>query len=322
MVGMIDPGAPEFVLSRAARRAGEERSLARRERAGDLVRLRPGVYVSAETWNGLGPDARFRALVFAAAEVVRPGTQFAGDAAAALLRLPSLGPWPSRVQALGGRAAGGRSSSGIERRSAPLDSNPLTMNGASITPLGRTVVDVSARSTFPRSVCMVDHAMRIPVDGEFRHGNKLASVTAEELLAVSASLAPFSGRTKAELAIRFGRGESGSIGESLSRAQMYLLGLPAPQLQVPFYDADGLIGYVDFYWPELDLIGEFDGRVKYNNRWYLRGQLPEEVVWAEKLREDRLRAVARDLVRWTWEIALSAPKLAARLAGHGLVAAR
>jgi hypothetical protein len=321
MVGMIDRSAPTFELSRHARRTGTERALARRRKSGDLVRVRQGVYIAADSWAALDADSRFRAEVFAAAEVVRPGTQFAGDSAAALLRIPTLGPWPTRIEVLGRRATGGRSSSGVHRRAAPDDPAPLEVNGVTVTSLARTAVDLGVASTFLRAVCMIDEVLREPVRGQFRHAHGIATPSKVELLEVAASLAPFRGMVKATFAINFANGASGSIGESLSRAQMHVLGLPAPLLQVPFYDADGLIGYVDFYWPELGLIGEFDGRVKYNDRWYTRGQLPEEVVWAEKQREDRLRAVARDLVRWNWDVAFSAPLLAARLAGHGLVAA-
>lgn len=318
MVGMIDRGAPTFELSKHARRVGTERSLSRRHKSGALVRVRQGVYIAAESWEALGRDARFRTAVYAAAEVVRPGTQFAGDSAAALLRIPTLGSWPTRVEVLGERASGGRSSSGVHRRAAPNDPAAMEVNGVTVTSLARTAVDVGAASGFLRAVCMIDDVLREPRDGEFRHTQHIATPPKEHLLDVAASLAPFPGLVKATFAIRFANGASGSIGESLSRAQMHVLGLPAPLLQVPFHDADGLIGYADFFWPELGLIGEFDGRVKYNGRVYNRGQLPEEVVWAEKQREDRLRAVAHDLVRWDWNVAFTAPLLAARLASHGL----
>ena len=319
MVGMIDRGAPTFELSKHARRIGAERSLSRRHRSGALVRVRQGVYIAAASWEALDRDARFRAAVYAAAEVVRPGTQFAGDSAAALLRVPTLGPWPTRVEVLGERAAGGRSSSGVHRRAAPNDPHPVEINGVTVTSLARTAVDIGLASGFLRAVCMIDDVLRQPRKGEFRHTHQIANPSKEHLLDVAASLAPYPGLVKATAAIGFANGASGSIGESLSRAQMHVLGLPAPMLQVPFYDADGLIGYADFYWPELGLIGEFDGRVKYNGRVYHRGQLPEEVVWAEKQREDRLRAVVRDLVRWDWDVAFNAQRLAERLRSHGLV---
>ena len=48
------------------------------------------------------------------------------------------------------------------------------------------------------------------------------------------------------------------------------------------------MGTTDFAWRRHRLLGEFDGRVKYG-RLLRPGQTPEEVLWAEKLREDALR---------------------------------
>ena len=55
----------------------------------------------------------------------------------------------------------------------------------------------------------------------------------------------------------------------------------------------------DFGWPAARTVGEFDGRVKYG-RLVRPGQDPGDVVYAEKLREDRLRAQGLAVVRWTW----------------------
>jgi hypothetical protein len=319
---MRDVTAPQFEFARQARLVGTERSLTRRVRAGELVRIRTGVYLPAERWKSLTSDGQYRARVYAAAAVVRLGTQFESDSAAALWRLPTLGPWPSIVQVLGPKATGGRSSTGVHRRGAPFDDRAVTMNDVTITTLGRTVVDLSARSSFQRAVCMLDDALRVPRAGEFRHAVGVAAVTKEGLGALSESLEPRPGMARARLALAFGDGLSGSVGESLSRAHMHLLGFPPPQLQVPFFDAHGLVGYADFFWPEFSLVGEFDGKVKYNGRTYSRGHLPEEVVWAEKLREDRLRRLVRSVARWDWDVALKPVRLAERLTSHGLVAAR
>jgi len=316
--GVIDDSAPPFETSRQARLAGTERSLARRLARGDLVRLRPGVYLSSELWQSYDVDAKFRARVFAAAEVTRPGTVFSHDSAAALLRLPGLGPWPQRVNVVGSAASGGRSSAGIHRLSAPDDPEAVEVNQFSVTSLARTAIDVSARADFTRAVCMVDAALRPARRGEFRHAHGIADVEKARMYDLIAGRAPFPGLARAKLALAFGDGDSGSIGESISRVQMHLIGFPAPMLQVPFYDDDGLIGYVDFFWPQFGLIGEFDGRVKYRDREYLRGQLPEEVVWAEKRREDRLRRQVRSLARWDWQVANDQRLLSQRLRSHGL----
>jgi hypothetical protein len=103
--------------------------------------------------------------------------------------------------------------------------------------------------------------------------------------------------------------------------QFHALKLPPPELQVPFFDDDGLIGYADFYWRELDLIGEVDGRSKYGpNRHFQRSITPEELVWQEKRREDRLRRVVTSFVRLDWQTIADRRALASRLSQYGLIA--
>ena len=81
--------------------------------------------------------------------------------------------------------------------------------------------------------------------------------------------------------------------ETFSRLRLVERGLPEPQLQVPLYDDDGLIGYVDALWLELGVVGEADGLVKYGGG--------SDTVIAEKRREDRIRALGYAVVRWTWD---------------------
>jgi hypothetical protein len=121
--------------------------------------------------------------------------------------------------------------------------------------------------------------------------------------------------------VEFADGLSGSPGESLSRVQMQAIGVDPPQLQVPFHDADGHIGDVDYYWPELGIAGEFDGDSKYGDaRRYATHLTAQEVLLAEKRREDRLRRVVRGVVRWGWATARDRRALATLLAAQGIVA--
>jgi hypothetical protein len=93
---------------------------------------------------------------------------------------------------------------------------------------------------------------------------------------------------------------SESPGESVSRVRMHLDGLPAPELQQEILGPDGrVIARVDFLWRERRLVGEFDGRVKYG-RLLRPGQSAEEVLFEEKLREDRIRDEDYGVVRWIW----------------------
>lgn len=93
-------------------------------------------------------------------------------------------------------------------------------------------------------------------------------------------------------------GDSDSIGESRSRLAIQRAGLPVPILQWKV-EADGRTFEVDFGWPELHTVGEFDGLFKYG-RLVEPGRDPADVVVAEKLREDEIRDLGLRVVRWIW----------------------
>jgi hypothetical protein len=81
---------------------------------------------------------------------------------------------------------------------------------------------------------------------------------------------------------------------------MHRAGLPAPELQVEVTAADGrALGRSDFGWHRGQLLGEFDGRLKYG-RLLKPGETPGDAVFDEKAREDALRDGGSRVVRWTW----------------------
>ena len=101
-------------------------------------------------------------------------------------------------------------------------------------------------------------------------------------------------------AVDFADPLSESVGESRSRVLIHRLGLTAPDLQVRVRRRDGsVMARCDFGWEGHRTVGEFDGRVKYG-RLLRPGQSAEDVVWAEKRREDSLRDEGWQVVRWIW----------------------
>ena len=100
------------------------------------------------------------------------------------------------------------------------------------------------------------------------------------------------GAGTARAALSLARTGAQSPLESLSRVRLVRAGLPEPSLQVPLYDGDGLIGYVDMLFEGLGVVGEADGRGKYASR--------NDLV-KEKVREDRIRAEGFGVVRWNWK---------------------
>ena len=78
-------------------------------------------------------------------------------------------------------------------------------------------------------------------------------------------------------------------------------GYQAPDLQQDILGPDGrVIGRVDFLWKHQRTVGEFDGKKKYNEL-LKPGQSAEDVVYDEKLREDRLRDAGFQVARWSWQ---------------------
>ena len=310
---------PHLVLHSEAARLASDRDLRRAFANGRFHRVASGVYVDGELWATLGSDDRYRLRVRAAALRSPAEAQFSHDSAAALWRLPSIGPWPSGSHELTAKRSGGSSRVDIRRHGLGIDPHPDMIDGVTVTSLARTLVDVSCSSSFIRSVAMLDCAQRTPRRGEPRWGLPTAAVTQTQLLQTLDDLRPYKGSARAERAIRFSTGQSGSAGESVGRVNFHALGYPEPELQVEFFDEHGSIGFADYYWPELDLIGEFDGLSKYGSGRYFQADLSlDQILMREKAREDRMRRVVRSFARLTWALVNDRRALEQHLRPHGL----
>ena len=107
---------------------------------------------------------------------------------------------------------------------------------------------------------------------------------------------------------------SESPGESFSRVRFWRWGLPAPTLQHVVRDGTGaFVARGDMAWPELGTIGEFDGKGKYGPELLRPGQTVQDAVLAEKRREERMRELGWQVVRWTWSDLSDRAQLVARL---------
>jgi hypothetical protein len=99
---------------------------------------------------------------------------------------------------------------------------------------------------------------------------------------------------------------------------MSVNGFEPPALQHEVRDADGLVGYTDYYWRGVRVAGEFDGVDKYVKPEYLQGRSPSQAVVAEKYREDRIRATGLAVVRWVWSDLMTPGRLERKLAAAGV----
>lgn len=171
-------------------------------------------------------------------------------------------------------------------RRATLTPADLSRHGwLPVTSTARTVVDLGRELPLREGIVIVDDALRrgisfadleAVVDGQFR----------------------WPGIRRAQLAIEFGDPRAESALESIARVAFAAAGLPAPVLQVQFWDGTRwMVERVDFWWPQFRTIGEADGLAKY-------GDTPAEQRRRLRLshrRDQRLSDRAVELVHFGWE---------------------
>jgi hypothetical protein len=296
--------------------AGTRRDVYSRHNRGDLIRVRQGTYVASDAWERLDAAERHRALVLAVTVDHDEDLVFSHLTAAALWRLPVVGPLPRNPQTLGTGASGGRSTKSLERSQISLPREVVDLENVHVTSLCSTTVDVAATCGFATAVAIADAALRRTLHP--LAGVPSSSLTRDQLQEHLDRLSPFYGSVKARRAIDFADALADGPGESLSRVSIHLSRLSKPELQVPLLGASGTKYFVDFWWPQFRVIGEFDGKHKYTDPQLLRGRTPAEVVYAEKLREDDLRARGYTVSRWPWSTAMTPALLRQQLRRAGV----
>ncbi|WP_411719824.1 hypothetical protein [Mycetocola sp.] len=317
---MIDPlRNPEAVqLSRADSLVGADgRSLRRGHAAGTLTSVRRGVYVSASVWSELAGRERHLLRMRAVIDTRKGDAVFGFESAAAIWDLPIIGPWPEGVHVFSSDGRRRSSSGGVMWHNAPLlEGDVVEVDGILVTSRLRTLLDLARRSGFMSAVATLDAGLARAVKDE--HTTDAAGWLRATLLERIDALDRAPGTARARAAVAFASHLSGSPGESASRVQIHLCGFPTPVLQLPVVDRNGTLWHADVGWPEHRLLGEFDGFTKYTRAAYTHGQSIEDIVWAEKKREDLMRAAGYGMSRWLWSDALRAPLLTRILLDAGL----
>ena len=306
----------QLVLTREIQIAGDRTLFFERVRRGEFVALVRGVYMDAAVFESLRPIDQHRMRALAVVAYADRDTVLSHNSAAALWRLPWVGPVPRRVHVLVDYAPGGRSSKVVERHTVGIPVATERIDGVAVTSLVRTVVDLACTSAFDQAVVVADAALRRtqhPIDGV-----PATSVAHWDLLNELDRIPVQHGTARARRALKFASGLADRPGESVSRVNMELAGFRAPELQVELRGASGRTWFVDFWWPSFNVIGEFDGQAKYTDPEFLRGRTPEQALHDEKEREDDLRAAGHGMSRWPWEVGNSVQRLRAHLLAAGI----
>lgn len=278
---------PTPPLTRAAllQRGTTDAEVRRQLRSGTLERLRRNAYATPLP-AGTDNDTRHRRLVTATVPELGGGTVLSHASAAVIWGLSTFPCSLTRVTVTRATAGHGKRDRLVHARQAPLAADEVVeRDGVRVTSLARTVVDLARSHPYEWGVAWCDQALRLGCPLE-----ELADAVGR------ARRRPGNGRARSALAFADARAESPL--ESLSRVAIARLGLPAPVLQFEIRTPTGdLVARSDFGWPGHRLVGEADGRAKYEPG-APGNEVEGRAVMREKRREQAVRAEGWWLVRW------------------------
>ncbi len=248
--------------------------------------MRRGHYIDAARAQGLDRVQRHLVAVHAAMAAASSDAFVSHISAAVAHELTVWSVPMSRVHVTRNRESGGRIRRQTVVHTGRIEPDEwLEIGGIPVTSVARTVVDIARTEPFEQAVVVGDSALRA---GKTTRGELL-----DQLERASRRI----GTPAARRVLSFLDGRAEGIGESRSRVALHNSGIPKPELQAWIIDTNGSpVGRADFLWPELGIVGEFDGNIKYHKE--LRGEHTTEQV--EKCGEDALRALGWCVVRWTW----------------------
>lgn len=293
---MLDADLPLVFSRRQATRLGmTDHAISWRIASGTWQPLRRGVFCRTDARSAATPEQVN--LLGALAVLVRTGS---GEVISHLTAALAYGWWsPLEVE---GRpwttmepseTSSTRRRQGRIRQVAPLpDDQIVTRRGLSLTSPARTVADclrhLPAEDAVPIADCAI--ARGVPLE------------QVAKIIAWQADW-PYAARGHTSLGLVDGRRESWL--ESRSAVAFQRLDLPQPTPQVTILD-DRLhfVGRVDFLWPSLGVVGEADGWGKYSAAGLVTmGSTESEAgmaaLRAEKVRQDAIRDLGYEVVRWT-----------------------
>lgn len=275
-------------------------NMPRRFQAGKVVRLTGGYYVESAIWGELPPWERYE-LAAAAKALRAPHAVFCGETAALLHGLP-LARTPKTLHlAVSSRGHTGLAPDTFDASARGVPPAPrashhshprrrVVVRGAyRLVPMEEAVAELAGKLPMELSLPTLDVAV---AQLRGRNGGM------ERLNAAIDALETKTAKAQARGVLALADPLSESPGESQSRAIMARFGFEKPVLQHVIRDAKGFVARVDFWWPSVGVVGEFDGRGKYLDPALLRDIETWEAVNREKHRHERVLQNVRGVVRW------------------------
>lgn len=300
---MTDALPAVFTADDALRAGYAPSDITRLLRQGRWRALRRGVYCTAETWEGSAarPLHRYALRVRAAQRALADPAWASHLSVVRLHDLPTPAGAADRVELTAAGLGGGRSYDGLVVHAARLPpAHRAEALGIPATAPARTVVDVARSWPLPDALAVADAVLH----------RELATPDDYERVARDCSHSP--GLTRAATVLRHADGRRESWLESASWVFFLdrALPLPQPQVRVAGYEAD-------FGWLDQGVLGEADGREKYD-RPFAGADAGDELTrrrrfFEEKQRQERLEDRGWIVVRWGFADLLQPDRLDGRI---------
>ena len=272
-----------FTMSEAVAAGMTADQVRQRVRSGRWAALGSGTYSrSLPPADDLDPFAQRRNLhvQLAVARALKvSGSVIAFGSAAMLHQLPLVTGTPQNVELLVPPGAWTGTRTGTRYRSGALAPTEISHLPAPVTTPLRTWLDIARSHPFADAICCGDAALH----------SGLFTVAALDAALPSTDIR---GSSRVHRASRHLNMLRESALESLSWVRFLDWDIELPTCQFQVTDRGGrFVARVDFCWEDKMVIGEADGRLKYTNK---------ESLYQEKLREDRLRELGFEVIRWSW----------------------
>lgn len=242
-------------------------------RRGDLVRLRRGVYVDVETWQGSDPYREQPMLLMRAAQhTLTSQFVFSHDSAAIVQRMGAPDPRRSLVHITRPKVHGDAVRAGVKHHLAPYrEGDVVESDGLRVLTVARTALDMAREHGRAHGLAACDAALRA---GTRRH----------ELDEVLARMQSWPHSRCMRWCVEHADPLAESYLESLARDFVLELGIGSPELQVGFSDGH-TTAFVDILVRRHFF--EADGMLKYD-AGNPSGAPSVEVLAKEKRRHDFL----------------------------------
>lgn len=242
--------------------------------------MRRGAYIECDAWATANAGERHLLQARAVLLALADGSVLSHDTAALVHGLPNWGLDLSQVRVTRPMVRTPRHQAGVGHHVAALPDAQKSVSGLPVTTLARTAMDVARTRGYEAGLVCADAALHAGAD-------------ATQLRQVAELMREWPGASASTAVAGAADGRTESPGETLTRTMLQSMGLVVePQAYLPAAEAR-----VDFRLRDHPVVVEFDGRAKYATA---EGAADLRVLWDEKRREDRIRALGYVVVRITW----------------------